>query len=41
MRDTDPTLFLGINDFARTTGWLHPIATGYANTGSGCSRCCC
>jgi len=35
VRDTDPTLFLGINDFARTTGWLHPIATGYANYGIG------
>jgi undecaprenyl-diphosphatase len=31
--DTNPELFLHINAFARATGWLHPLMTGWANYG--------
>jgi len=30
---TDTELFLRINGFARATGWLHPLMTGWANYG--------
>ena len=33
MTSIDHELFLRINDFARATGWLHPVIYGWANYG--------
>ena len=32
--DLDTRIFYAINDFARSTPWLHPIVAGYANYGT-------
>ncbi|TRW88312.1 phosphatase PAP2 family protein [Mycolicibacterium sp. 018/SC-01/001] len=33
MNTLDHSLFLHINDFARSTGWLHPVVVGWATYG--------